>query len=311
MVWGLEALVNDDTIRACRQQGVPLLGLQANLDNIATKTSQEIPPYAAVWGEASVLSCVYVHGMAPNRVFVSGSPRFEVHRNPPSREDSRARLGLPQDRRIILFCGTGVPFNETGVMAELQRAADAGELPPDLLILYRPHPNRDTWPFWETDKRLARETEFIKYAPVDPTGRDGVHFYSQLFAACDAVITPFSTMAMETAAYGLPVMCVAFNGEQSRTPLDWSSAVFDAHLTSFHHGRWSTVCTSMEMVAPSFRRLLENIGNPEIRQEALATYQFSNKTLGGRCGERLVAILDRIVDAEQDAVMSPAKERAA
>ncbi len=66
MVWGIESLVNDDTIRYGKMKQIPVLAIQANLDNPATKTSYEMPEYAAVWGESAYYSCVYAHNIKPN-----------------------------------------------------------------------------------------------------------------------------------------------------------------------------------------------------------------------------------------------------
>jgi len=298
MVWALESSFNDDTIRDGRKKAVPVLGVQANLDNIATKTAYESVDYAAVWGVQDLLNCVHAHGVRPDRAFVTGSPRFSAHRHAPSKSASREEFEIPKDKRVILFCGTGVPFNETEVLAKLQTAFDRGGIPRDIEVLYRPHPNRPVWSGWEKTKILPAETEFLRAAPEDKLNGDGVAFYSRLFAAADAVISPFSTMVIEAAGYGLPVLCIGYNDKAEEMRFDWSANIFAGHMATIHHGDWALVCRDPDHLINHFEALLERIGDEEIAENARVANEFANRTGRQSVGYRLARALKTIVEME-------------
>jgi hypothetical protein len=300
MAWGLEALINDDTVRCARDKRIPVIGIQANLDNIATKTSYEPPPYAAVWGVQDILNCVHSHGFRADHVFVTGSPRFEPHKEVLNKLAARRVLGLPVEKRLIFFCGTGVPFDETDVLRKLQAAYEEGAIPSDVQIIYRPHPHRHTWAGWEGTKALPAETEFLRNAPNDQHGLNGAAFYSQLFAASDAVITPFSTMTIEAASYGLPVMCVAYDEPSNAGRFDWKSAMRDAHLVSVFHGDWAVICDASGKVVSAFHELLSLIADPEIAALAKVAHQFANRTGKKSVGQRLVEAVNTVIQREAE-----------
>ena len=110
-------------MRDARRRRIPLLALINNWDNLDTASFLEEPPYLGVWGEQGFLIARLMHGLPAHRVFVIGAPRFEIYRKHKlSRDEARARLGLPRSRRILLFCGTGVSFEEVSLLEEL----DAG-----------------------------------------------------------------------------------------------------------------------------------------------------------------------------------------
>src|SRR5665213_1740355 len=84
-----------------------------------------------------------MHGFLPSQIFIVGAPRFEIYRQSlPTRDIARATLGVPQDRRVLLFCGAGVPFEEVSLLDEFDAAVSDGRLPGDLFLVYKPHPLR-------------------------------------------------------------------------------------------------------------------------------------------------------------------------
>ncbi|MGH8758998.1 MAG: hypothetical protein ACREVW_05715, partial [Burkholderiales bacterium] len=128
----------DDVVRDAKRCGLHLLASMNNWDCLNTKAFFETPPYLGVWGEQGFLIARLMHGIPSHRIFVIGAPRFEVYRRRPiSREEARQRLNLPADRRVLLFCGAGVPFDEVSLLEELDRAIETGQLPRNLLVVYK------------------------------------------------------------------------------------------------------------------------------------------------------------------------------
>ncbi|MFT5519433.1 MAG: hypothetical protein ACI9IA_000013 [Enterobacterales bacterium] len=296
MVWGLESLINDDTIRCGRDNNIPVFAVQGGLDSISTKTCYEPPPYAAVWGESCFYSCVYAHGFKPTSVFVVGSPRFESHQKKYNKEQVRGELGLPLEKKIVFFCGTGLPFDEAHVMKTLQKAYDDGCINNDVIIMYRHHPyGRTNFASWEETKNIPFETDFLTVAPSGKAS-NGSEFYSKLFSASDAVITPYSTMTMEATAYGLPVMCVGYNDDAREYLYDWSSSIYEPHLSLIHHSDWGVVCDDKSLIVEKFNLLVEKIGDEEVYNDAKTSHKFINRLGKESVSDRIKSAINNLVN---------------
>src|SRR5690606_31209421 len=109
--------------------------------NIAHKIFLQQPDYLGVWGEQSYLFARLLQKLPADKIFVIGSPRFEVYRQEhPSKEEARRRLNLPLDKPVLLFAGAGVVFDEVSLIEEFESAAARGLWDKEILLLYKPHP---------------------------------------------------------------------------------------------------------------------------------------------------------------------------
>lgn len=221
----------DDLVREAKRKSIPLLALTNNWDNLNTKSFLEKPPYLGVWGQQGFLIARLMHDLFPHRLFLIGSPRFEVYRRPAAgRAKARENLGLPADARVLLFCGAGVAFEETSLIEELETAIEDGRLPKDLHILYKPHPLR----FARAGERKL-DIERLRHVSLAVSRRNlsELELYPFLMQAADALISPFSTMVIEGAHHGLPALCLGYNESRHSN-----------HVTATTTGTaWRSTCT--------------------------------------------------------------------
>ena len=298
----------DDIVRNARTLDIPLLALTNNWDNLNTKCFLEIPQYLGVWGEQAFLIARLLHQIPAHRIFVVGSPRFEIYRGAtPSREAAAAKLSIPSKRKVILFCGSGVPFDEVSLLQELDDSIKDGRLPADLYILYKPHPIRWT----RTSETPLDECKFKNVAVFAATNRTltELEVYPALFAASTAVISPFSTMVMEGARHGLPSLCLGYN-DPAHSALDWGRAAFNLHLYAMRHADWAVICESRADFLSSCRKLISLIDRPEIADLARASAEFVTRSGQSPTADRLVTALTEIMngrDADQSFMASKAR----
>ena len=77
-----------------------------------------------VWNEQQRCEAVELHGVAPDRVEVTGAQLFDrwFERRPSqSREDFCAMVGLPTDRPIVLYTGSSVFIAPSAIEAPFAR----------------------------------------------------------------------------------------------------------------------------------------------------------------------------------------------
>lgn len=275
----------DDLIRETRRLGIPSLAVVNNWDNLNTKSFLEVPSYLGVWGEQGFLIARLMHLIPAHRIFVIGAPRFEIYRRSVlNRAEARTRLGLPADRRILLFCGAGIAFEETSLLEELDAAIDEGRLPRDLFVVYKPHPLRFARaaerPF---DAAAARN---VVLAPTGGRNLTELDIYPDLLAAADALISPFSTMVMEGAQHGLPALCLAYS-DPGHANHDWNRVSFNLHLYLIRHSDWAIVCDSRTAFLDRCRELVAAIGDERIAQYAKGSAEMMSRTGSSSVADRI------------------------
>jgi hypothetical protein len=282
----------DDLVREARRKAIPLLALTNNWDNLNTKSFLEIPPHLAVWGEQGFLIARLMHRISPHRIFVTGSPRFEIYRRlRPSRNEARRAVGIPADGQALLFCGAGASFEETSLIEELDAAIEAGRLPRNLMILYKPHPLRMARQS-ERPLDLSKLRHIRKISSV--RGLSELAVYPNLFAAADGVISPFSTMIMEGAMHGLPALCLGYT-DPGHANHDWNRVSFNLHLYVIRHGDWAVVCDERKRFVEKVQELLALCGRQETAGFAQASAEMMARTGRESVAQRLVEALGRIL----------------
>ena len=289
---GVRSFFADDIVRDARRRHIPLLALVNNWDNLNTASFLEEPPYLGVWGEQGFLIARLMHGLPAHRIFVIGAPRFEIYRkNVPTRDEARARLGLSPDRRVLLFCGSGCSFEEVSLLEELDAAIEAGRLPADLIVLYKPHPYR----FKRVSERSFDASRFRHVSQV-PQGRrklTELERYPDLLVSADALISPFSSMVIEGAAFSLPALCLGYN-DPGHANHDWGRAAFNLHNYPMRHGEWAVTCERRTDFLDCCRQLVALIGDPVAAGGAVAAAEMVWRKGHVSVAKRLAEAVERV-----------------
>ncbi len=207
-----------DVVKAARAAGIPTAALIASWDNLSTKGVIRVQPDRVfVWNETQRQEAAEMHGVPPERVVVTGAPRFDpwFARTPSrTREAFLAEVGLPPGRPYILYLCSS-PFIAPDEAPFVARWVAAVRGAVDTEILIRPYPqNAHVWegvdvgaPVWPREGR---------YVDDEVSAAD---FYDAI--AHSAVVVGINTSALiEAAIAGKNVLTVVdedFAGTQRGT----------------------------------------------------------------------------------------------
>ena len=198
-----------DYVKAAHALGLPIALLVFSWDNLTNKgLIRVIPDRVLVWNETQHREAVDLHGVPPERVVLTGAPRFDeffAMRPSTTREEFCAAAGLDPARPFVLYlcssrfvAGREVEFVRRWI-GELRRAAD----PPlrTCGILIRPYPILiDQWRGFAPPDDVAvwRQPRTVN---ADPS------LYDSLYHA--AAVVGLNTSAMiEAGIVGKPVYTV-------------------------------------------------------------------------------------------------------
>ena len=198
-----------------RRLSIPVIGLQENWDNLATKTFiLEEPDYFLVWGDQSAGHIRSVHRLFDVKVSVVGSPRFSPYFQdrraiPAVSTESGKRVDL-RDRQFILVAGTGDGIDDVMLVRLVANAFSPKvrkRISANLTIVYRPHPMTRTAVDYTT---LLHEFPSM-LIDAGPESRSFGH-HNALVKSAALVINHFSTLTVESLLCGTPVMVPLFLG---------------------------------------------------------------------------------------------------
>lgn len=313
----------DDILQVAELLRLPVLLLVAGWDNLSSKgLLYHHPAMLAVWGPQSKEHAVAIQNMDPDRIRLVGAPQYDDYRRGTEEERLAARrqLGLPEQGRAVLFAGTFRHFDETSLLLELEECIEAGTLPP-FHVLYRPHPWRAkreqeqnfydrTWRHVTMDPTLVEQYRQAKERNEDSSPAGFVFEMQHLrdvYRAVDAVISPMSTVLLESMLNGRPVMAVAFSDGKHSWSADKVSRMM--HFKELYEIPEVLVCRDRAAFAEQVRTLVERIGVPALEQAIeRATGYFvmrDERPYAARAAAVLDEMLARCPRPDYDAVRVP------
>lgn len=217
----LEGVFISDLALITSERNIPFIALMNSWDNPSTKAQAvKTPDWLCVWGEQTKRHAVEFMGMASERVNIMGAAQFEAYRCAPSKtkEELCYEMGVDPAKKLILYAGSSKSVNEMKHLMLLEEAVQSGDLK-SCHIVFRPHP-------W----RAPAEGEADFYAidwnhvSMDPAMKD---FYNSpknkrstninltdymdthnILSAIDLLISNMSTIILEAALHGKPVLCM-------------------------------------------------------------------------------------------------------
>jgi hypothetical protein len=200
--------VGQAMVRLAKKCGIPTVCVQ---DGVAT---DDMPEWQ--WLAADRIALIGSNlgeilerrGVARNRWEVTGQPRYDAlvqRRGDGVRVQVRMSIGLQPDLRYVLFATQGHQDP-----AFVQQVVDALLAVPDIHVLLRPHPS-------ESHSFHRKLVERRSGAPLSLYAHESI---DDLVTAADLVVIQSSTVALDAAAIGRPIISVSFDG-QERPYLAW------------------------------------------------------------------------------------------
>lgn len=230
-------------------------------------------------------------------IFVSGWPHFDHYVNSQriSREEFCKKLGIDPQKRILLFASIGSTLNPTEwqVLSLLDKALIEKKLPEDLIIIFRQHPTEKTkMENVKTSERVIIDDSktIIKKGESDYSEilkSDMDHLADSLFHS-SVTINTCSTMTIDAAAFGKPVINIGFDG--------WEQKPFHQSVRKFytvHHVHYQPIMqTGGVKIAYNIDELIKYINiyleNPSLDKEGRKRIvEEQCYKLDGRSGQRI------------------------
>jgi hypothetical protein len=202
-------------VLAAREQGIPTLVIQ---DGVAWDTpmwTASTADYVAVNGE-QLERLLLRNGLPRERIKRIGQPRYDGYdaaRAEALRADARALLGITDDRYCVLFATQ--PNQDASYVRRVAKAILAA---PGAQLLLRPHPSTPA-------RARAVLDEMLDWPRVLQAAETDV---LQSIAAADLIVVQNSTLALEAALLGKPVITADFTGMPQVVPYAELGIALDA-----------------------------------------------------------------------------------
>ncbi len=202
-----------DVVKSAQALGIPTALCVASWDHLTTKgLIRARPDLVFVWNERQRAEALEYHGVAPDRLVVTGAQPFDrwFERRPSSREAFCRKVGLRSDRPFVLFVGS--TFSISAPDAELRfvlRWVDALRRDPALAevgILIRPHPYNSA--HWSDVDFPGRSNVAVYPRSANPVNEaDRQDYFDSLFHS-ETVVGINTTAMIEAAIVGRTVHSV-------------------------------------------------------------------------------------------------------
>jgi hypothetical protein len=204
-----------DYIRAARALGIPSALCVWSWDHLSSKALiRVVPDKVIVWNETQRREAATFHGLAADRVVVTGAQCFDqwFDRQPArGRDEFCRRVGLPDGRPFVLYVCSALfrssPSEAAFVRRWIGAIKQSGDARlRDAAILVRPHPQRlDEWTPDMRDALVQSGVAFWGSNPVDPESR--ADYFDSMYHAA-AVVGLNTSALVEAAIVDRPVFTI-------------------------------------------------------------------------------------------------------
>jgi len=294
-------------IQTARYLDIPSIMFVAHWDFYTRKGPLRMQPEKVlVWGEDMKVQAISQYGLLDSSVAVVGVPQFQCYLESSvvSTERVRKRLGLPISKTILLFCGTNAPFDELSVLKEINDVL-LGAAIEDVTIVYRPHPRAYTR---KPNNNIS--VNQLKNIVMDPEREQKgslsvvtpLKYYTELLSSVDGVITPFSTMLLESALCNKPVFAIGFS--DGVHGWNFAEAMEYEHIKSIAGRFWLRECLHRDEIKNKFiefvlltkKQQTENVIRDDVKDIVCHD--------GTTYGERLLNLVNRFMHSQSDGAMA-------
>jgi len=211
--------VSVDLVALGQELNIPTVCLIDNWDNLSSKTVfWRKPDHLGVWGPQTKNQAIEIHGFAPDRVHLIGTPRFDTYfaarQAPPP-----APFTFPYG----LYVGSAMPFDDIGTLKRLDAIiGTSNTFPENFRLIYRPHPwqqRRNSDPVFRPEdfSRVMLDSQFeVAYQQGLTPGKTNSSFqpdldyYPGLLWGSSFVVGPLTTMLFEASLCLKPVVALSY-----------------------------------------------------------------------------------------------------
>jgi len=210
-----------DVFRVARALHVPSVLVVHSWDNAAGRGAPPVPPDTwVVWGEEMAGHLRRYYGARPETIRIAGAVQLSIYGDEQLARCDRAALlkeiGLDPAREIVLYAPTHMHLDYSDIPV-LRLLLEYGRTRPEVQVWYRPHPHAR-----ETPETLAfahangifvdpRYLEFFESGGYRRREMPALDFYPHMLNAADVMVSNASTISLEAALVGRPIVIIGFD----------------------------------------------------------------------------------------------------
>ena len=300
----LEGLYINELVDVSKRTGIPLVAIMNSWDNPSSKRAVVgAPDWLLVWGEQTWRHAVEFVGMSPDRAVRFGAAQLDVFRTPAriDRAEFCRRNGVDPATRVLLYAGSSKQTDEFAHVMELDAAIDSGELGA-VTVVYRPHPwgegGKDGGRFLDHDwKHVRIESTMRSYLDAIARGDMSMSFPDyrdthDVLSNVDAVISPLSTIVVEAAMHGKPVMC--FLPHEELGAKHFQLVAHMPHFIDLFERPEIVVARSRHALIDCTKRLLDRVKEPGLPGQLKKMSEFFVAAFDKSYSRRLLEFVENV-----------------
>ncbi|MCW3115330.1 MAG: hypothetical protein JWR18_3726 [Segetibacter sp.] len=282
--------------RIFKNQQIPVIASIHSFDNVTKRGWQSIVfDHYIVWNKYNKAELQRIHLALQNdqAITIAGAPQFDFHYNEEfawSREEWLQRLGLPDNKKIILYGGGPASLfpQEPQFLKALKDAFEQEKLSKDYIVLFRCHP-LDKVERW---KDYVGESPYIFYdsAPNGTTKLDYVNVVKDdimnlisTLKHTDIHINTISTMSVDGSAFRKPQIGPYYDDVNPSTQDLFRQMYFQEHYIPIMKSKVVNLAHTKEEFIDLVNRVIENpsayTANCKSCVEEIITYSDGKATL--------------------------------
>ena len=300
-----------DMTYSAKKLGIKSLLLINSWDNLVSKGVLPIPPDClVVWGQQGINQAINLQKMPAEKVVPLGVPRFESYYERSQRKSTghiHAFNKIHEDKKIILYAATSIPFDDVQALAILDRAISSASL--EYVILFRPHPEmmkrvgevsveecgfRNVY----MDQQLAGyyASRFKSKAEDYPSYLNNAElsYYPELMKSISGMICPPTTLSLEGAINGVPCLMICY-GDGRNTWLSPDLVCQYENVEEILRFPGIVPCYGEADLLECFRKLVAYSEDDDVRNKLVDATRYVVYRDDKPYGKRLCNLVDKLL----------------
>ncbi len=296
-------------IQVAREMGIPTVLSVLSWDNLSSKGRMPLPCSAfLVWSEHMRQELLaYYPDVRADQITITGPPQFDFYFDSAFQQTRAAffaSLGLDPGRPLIVYAGVtpGLMPDEPRVVEGLLAAIRSGAVPGNPQLHLRLHPKdggeryqelRSRWP--EVTFTIPGQRSGGQLKNWAPDNED-LRLLVNTVRHGDVHINVASTMTVDAAIMGRPVVNVRFDFRPPTAPRSWGLCIYDqTHYRPLLKTNGMRVAESPEELVQHVRTYLQNPTLDEAGRRKIVELVCGK--VDGHSGERVATRLDELCGA--------------